>query len=726
MKAKLSTIVLILTVFFAVSGIGYGHGYHPPPVDPPPYNPPPTVSITSPANNAEFIKGDAVPITAVASDTAPGYVTKVEFRVNGSLLPNGTDYSAPYECTWNTADFQEGNYTLRATAYDNGGASASSSVVVKLFETPHVSLTLPIEGDVFITNEDDNDVYIKAITSDTAPDYVTSVEFYANGTLLYVDSDGAPYEYTWSNAPPGEYNLTAKAYDNDGKSTTSAPVKIACCPRGVTYDVHDSYQLRQAQENAANYGDIIVLHPGPGVFPGEGVYTGYFANYHEWHCPIEPRGKSITYKSVDPNDPNCVTNTIIYGANGRQISGCEECEYDDRWPGAYFAPHANGRNWNSKMRGLTFTCGFIHDVSGGVVPTRALLGCSPYPFTALAIVNTSPKIRQCRFVGGTFDRNDPDNDVTFCDGCLCDLAKMEYCTCREWDDGGIYAENSRALIEDCNISIGRIGYWGIALPVQIGGDWYETAGNSDITIRDCNISDNNVHPYFAQPLSDARPFVHTIKLIDEGKLNIENCKISENCGIGIYAEGGSSDINMTNCVISGNERRGINLAWGSKNVTIRNCTISDNVATDYGGGLYSCIGPAGHVDITNSIFWGNSPLQQLVTGGSDVNISHCDIQHSKSVGYAWPESTTIQYIVDVNFDLDPQNPDTDCILGKNLGGNKSADPNFIAIGDYHIGPSSPCKNAGDNSVVTWPFDLDGDARIINWIVDIGADERPLE
>ena len=38
------------------------------------------------------------------------------------------------------------------------------------------------------------------------------------------------WELTWSNAPVGSHALTAKATDNDGASTTSAPVKIAILP----------------------------------------------------------------------------------------------------------------------------------------------------------------------------------------------------------------------------------------------------------------------------------------------------------------------------------------------------------------------------------------------------------------------------------------------------------------------------------------------------------------
>ncbi|MFH2002990.1 MAG: NosD domain-containing protein, partial [Planctomycetota bacterium] len=43
--------------------------------------------------------------------------------------------------------------------------------------------------------------------------------------------------------------------------------------------------------------------------------------------------------------------------------------------------------------------------------------------------------------------------------------------------------------------------------------------------------------------------------------------------------------------------------------------------------------------------------------------------------------------------------------------------------DYHLTLNSPCRDAGDNSVVAEAFDFESDPRISGGIVDIGADER---
>ena len=54
---------------------------------------------------------------------------------------------------------------------------------------------------------------------------IAKVEFYRSGVLLGTDST-APYTWTWSNVAAGTYSLTAKAYDNAGAATVSAPVSV--------------------------------------------------------------------------------------------------------------------------------------------------------------------------------------------------------------------------------------------------------------------------------------------------------------------------------------------------------------------------------------------------------------------------------------------------------------------------------------------------------------------
>ena len=88
-------------------------------------NSPPVVSLTAPANGAQYDEPATIALAATASDTG-GTIQQVQF-FNGTTLI-GTDTTSPYGVT--VSNVAEGTYTLRAVALDNGGASASSSVSI--------------------------------------------------------------------------------------------------------------------------------------------------------------------------------------------------------------------------------------------------------------------------------------------------------------------------------------------------------------------------------------------------------------------------------------------------------------------------------------------------------------------------------------------------------------------------------------------------------------------
>jgi hypothetical protein len=85
----------------------------------------PTVSISSPANNANFTAPADVPITAAATDP-DGTIAKVEFYRDGILV--NTDTASPY--TYTNPQLPVGDYVLQAKAFDNGGAAATAQTTV--------------------------------------------------------------------------------------------------------------------------------------------------------------------------------------------------------------------------------------------------------------------------------------------------------------------------------------------------------------------------------------------------------------------------------------------------------------------------------------------------------------------------------------------------------------------------------------------------------------------
>jgi hypothetical protein len=86
----------------------------------------PVVDFTQPVDGSSVARGVAFTMAAAASDNVG--VTKVEFRTNGTL--RCTDTQAPYECSWTPWTAVGNQNTLRATAYDAAGNSASDIISV--------------------------------------------------------------------------------------------------------------------------------------------------------------------------------------------------------------------------------------------------------------------------------------------------------------------------------------------------------------------------------------------------------------------------------------------------------------------------------------------------------------------------------------------------------------------------------------------------------------------
>jgi predicted phage tail protein len=86
---------------------------------------------------------------------------------------------------------------------------------------PTVSMTAPASGNLYLSP---GTFAVKANAS--APGVgVSRVEFYANGVLIFTDTT-SPYQFDWTNVAAGSYAITAKAVDNNGAETTSAPRNV--------------------------------------------------------------------------------------------------------------------------------------------------------------------------------------------------------------------------------------------------------------------------------------------------------------------------------------------------------------------------------------------------------------------------------------------------------------------------------------------------------------------
>ena len=258
--------------------------------------------------------------------------------------------------------------------------------------------------------------------------------------------------------------------------------------------------------------------------------------------------------------------------------------------------------------------------------------------------------------------------------------------------GAICCANSsgptlRNCVFDSNSAVGTFGE---------GGAIYCNLSNPRIT--DCSFSGNDA------------AFGGAVYCDNSGGLTLTNCVFSDNSAV---QTGGAislafSDISITNCIFTGNssDMGGAMLCcFSSPNVT--NCTFSGNDA-DEGGAVYCNLSSP---VFNNCIFWNNSAS----TAGSEV--------------FADPPSMCI----------------LDCCCVDNgagaYGGGGTVndanscihrDPQFVnaAGGDYHLKDTSPCIDAGDNSLVPGSpnRDPDGNKRIVDGdndgtaTVDIGAYE----
>jgi Bacterial Ig domain len=182
-------------------------------------NSPPTVAITSPINGQTLPAPAALTLTASASDS-DGSISRVEFYLGSSLISSVT--TAPYTLTFPSVG--AGTYSFTAKAYDNSGASTTSSpvsVTVQLNSPPTVSITSPVNGQTFAAPAT---LTLTANASDSGGS-IARVEFY-RGNSLVGSATTAPYSVTLPNVGAGTYSFTAKAIENSGASTTSSPVSV--------------------------------------------------------------------------------------------------------------------------------------------------------------------------------------------------------------------------------------------------------------------------------------------------------------------------------------------------------------------------------------------------------------------------------------------------------------------------------------------------------------------
>jgi hypothetical protein len=181
----------------------------------------PTVSVLQPT--AGTLLANTVTVTASANDD--NGIQQVEFFVNGNSIGVDTNVSDGWSVSWDTTTSADGVQVITATALDTGAQTASSSVVNVIVDNtaPVISISGPAGGST-----ESGTITVSALANDATSD-VTQVEFFVNGNSIGVDtnvSDEWSVPWDTTTVTNGTYDLTARATDTAGNSSTATAVQI--------------------------------------------------------------------------------------------------------------------------------------------------------------------------------------------------------------------------------------------------------------------------------------------------------------------------------------------------------------------------------------------------------------------------------------------------------------------------------------------------------------------
>lgn len=303
---------------------------------------PPLLTITSPTNGQTFVAG----VNVTVDITASTFVTNATLRVDN--VPVGTDDTRPYSIV--ASNLSVGTHTLIARGLDQFGATGNSPAVtinVVANQPPTVVMTNPptpvqlLVGSTILLGAD-------AVDSDGA---IARVEFYDNGVLINTDATIASFDHTEVDLTAGVHQFTAVAYDNGGRSTTSAPLSVTVTnPPGVTALLTNRSEWRWAAITNSNFGN-------------------------NWFLP-----------GFDDSGWNLGSGKFGFGGDGEKtiIGGTNI-------PSFYFRKAitvADPSAFSSVVIGVVRDDGIAVYVNGNIVYTNNMVGAPPYSFDAAGGANT--------------------------------------------------------------------------------------------------------------------------------------------------------------------------------------------------------------------------------------------------------------------------------------------------------------------------------------------------
>ena len=442
-----------------------------------------------------------------------------------------------------------------------------------------------------------------------------------------------PFEQTW---------WTVKVRDQYGSTIYADPICINA--ENVTPPVQKKIENVTIGKGYGSIQDAIdEAEPGDEIVIGAATYQ-----YLE---KINFKGKNLTVRSTDPNDPAIVATTVING--GDQGSAVT-------FPG--------GEEANCVLAGLTITGGNTGISCYGASPTIANCTIAESRGVAIELWSGSDlTIINCTIIGDVIVRPIVENLTTgekynyIQDAIDFALAGDEIVVGEGISEENINFKGKNLTLRSTDPNDPAI----VAATVINGGGkgsavTFSNAEDANCVLAGFTITDANNGIY----CSGASPA-------------ITNCSISANVSAGIKLFQ-SSNPTITNCCIADNAGAGIEMwAYKAGRVTIfnypiiTNCTIAGNQQHGISGGIPT---------ITNSIIWANSPQQIADTKGT-FSVTYSNVQGG------WPGEG--------NIDADPLFADADNgdYHLKSQAGRFDPDTQTWIVDDV----TSLCIDAGDPS-----------------------------
>jgi hypothetical protein len=123
---------------------------------------------------------------------------------------------------------------------------------------PSVTLTAPVTGATYSAPA----TIPLAATAADSDGTIAKVEFYAGDQLLATDTS-APFAGSWSSVPPGDYSISARAYDNRGAATSSTPAVVKVLSGPAVVASPSAVNVKQGQ--TATFGVSLATQPTSSV-----------------------------------------------------------------------------------------------------------------------------------------------------------------------------------------------------------------------------------------------------------------------------------------------------------------------------------------------------------------------------------------------------------------------------------------------------------------------------